>query len=79
MLRGAPPPVPVLAGRRPRHTARLGRVGITSIDYKDTGLLQKFLSDRGEIRSPRVTRVTVQQHCDLATAIKNALLPYANR
>ncbi|MET7795773.1 30S ribosomal protein S18 [Streptomyces decoyicus] len=57
--------------------------GITYIDYKDTGLLRKFLSDRGKIRSRRVTRVTAQQHRQLSRAIKNAremaLLPYASR
>lgn len=54
--------------------------GITYIDYKDTDLLRKFISDRGKIRSRRVTRVTAQQQRLLARAIKNAremaLLPY---
>ncbi|MEW2635444.1 30S ribosomal protein S18 [Streptomyces sp. NPDC048389] len=54
---------------------------ITYIDYKDTDLLRKFISDRGKIRSRRVTRVTAQQQRRLAAAIKNAremaLLPYA--
>ncbi|WP_327371184.1 30S ribosomal protein S18 [Streptomyces sp. NBC_01217] len=53
------------------------------IDYKDTDLLRKFISDRGKIRSRRVTRVTAQQQRQLARAIRNAremaLLPYANR
>ena len=53
------------------------------IDYKDIDLLRKFISDRGKIRSRRVTRVTAQQQRRLATAIKNAremaLLPYASR
>nr|WP_237529908.1 30S ribosomal protein S18 [Streptomyces sp. SID5770] len=57
--------------------------GITYIDYKDTDLLRRFLSDRGKIRSRRVTRVTAQQQRALAAAIKNAremaLLPYASR
>ncbi|MFF8369879.1 30S ribosomal protein S18 [Streptomyces lydicus] len=61
----------------------LDRAGITAIDYKDTDLLRKFLSDRGKIRSRRVTRVTAQQQRRLARAIKNAremaLLPYASR
>lgn len=61
----------------------LDRAGITSIDYKDTDLLRKFLSDRGKIRSRRVTRVTAQQQRRLARAVKNAremaLLPYAPR
>ncbi|MBK3638702.1 30S ribosomal protein S18, partial [Streptomyces sp. MBT97] len=33
----------------------LDRAGITYIDYKDTDLLRRFLSDRGKIRSRRVT------------------------
>lgn len=61
----------------------LDQAGITYIDYKDTDLLRKFLSDRGKIRSRRVTRVTAQQQRHLAKAIKNAremaLLPYATR
>ncbi|REK87518.1 30S ribosomal protein S18 [Streptomyces inhibens] len=61
----------------------LDAAGITHIDYKDTDLLRKFISDRGKIRSRRVTRVTAQQQRRLARAIKNAremaLLPYASR
>ncbi len=57
--------------------------GITYIDYKDTDLLRKFLSDRGKIRSRRVTRVTAQQQRQLARAVRNAremaLLPYPGR
>lgn len=57
--------------------------GVTYIDYKDTDLLRKFISDRGKIRSRRVTRVTVQQQRQIARAIKNAremaLLPYGSR
>ncbi|MFE7029226.1 30S ribosomal protein S18 [Streptomyces sp. NPDC057621] len=56
---------------------------ITYIDYKDTDLLRRFLSDRGKIRSRRVTRVSARQQRRLARAIKNAremaLLPYASR
>ncbi|MEU9234384.1 30S ribosomal protein S18 [Streptomyces subrutilus] len=56
---------------------------ITYIDYKDTDLLRKFVSDRGKIRSRRVTRVTARQQRRLAAAVKNAremaLLPYAAR
>jgi small subunit ribosomal protein S18 len=57
--------------------------GITYIDYKDTALLRKFISDRGKIRSRRVTRLSPQQQRDMARAIKNAremaLLPYSSR
>ncbi|GAA2212326.1 30S ribosomal protein S18 [Nonomuraea monospora] len=53
------------------------------VDYKDTNLLRRFISDRGKIRSRRVTGVSVRQQWELARAIKNAremaLLPYASR
>ncbi|MEU1130945.1 30S ribosomal protein S18 [Streptomyces sp. NPDC005900] len=58
----------------------LDRSGVTYIDYKDTDLLRKFLSDRGKIRARRVTWVTARQQRRIAAAIKNAremaLLPY---
>ncbi|MGC5034059.1 MULTISPECIES: 30S ribosomal protein S18 [unclassified Streptomyces] len=61
----------------------LDQAGIEYIDYKDTDLLRKFVSDRGKIRSRRVTRVSAQQQRQLARAIKNAremaLLPYSDR
>jgi len=60
----------------------LKAAGVTYIDYKDTALLRKFISDRGKIRARRVTGVTVQQQRQLAAAIKNAremaLLPYSS-
>ncbi|MEU3057317.1 30S ribosomal protein S18 [Streptomyces griseus] len=53
---------------------------ITYIDYKDTDLLRRFISDRGKIRSRRVTRISARQQRQMAAAIKNAremaLLPY---
>ncbi|MGW1093961.1 30S ribosomal protein S18 [Streptomyces sp. NPDC002596] len=61
----------------------LDATGITYVDYKNTDLLRKFISDRGKIRSRRVTHVTAQQQRQIAAAIKNAremaLLPYAAR
>jgi small subunit ribosomal protein S18 len=54
--------------------------GLTSVDYKDVQLLRTFISERGKIRSRRVTGLTVQQQRQVAIAIKNAremaLLPY---
>lgn len=56
---------------------------IEYIDYKDIALLKKFISDRGKIRSARVTGTSPQFQELLAKAIKNAremaLLPYTNR
>ncbi|MEU0685423.1 30S ribosomal protein S18 [Streptomyces uncialis] len=70
------------APRAPRPNP-LDAAGITYIDYKDTGLLRGFVSDRGKIRSRRVTRVTAQQQRQLAAAIKNAremaLLPHSGK
>jgi small subunit ribosomal protein S18 len=72
---------PVL--RKPKKKANpLKAAKVTYIDYKDTALLRKFISDRGKIRARRVTGVTVQQQRQLASAIKNAremaLLPYSS-
>ncbi|MFD7256508.1 30S ribosomal protein S18 [Streptomyces sp. NPDC059874] len=69
---------PVKARPNPLDAAK-----ITHIDYKDTDLLRKFISDRGKIRSRRVTRVSARQQRLPAAAIKNAremaLLPCASR
>lgn len=52
------------------------------IDYKDTTLLRRFISDRGKIRARRVTGNCTQHQRDIATAVKNArevaLLPYTS-
>ncbi len=69
--------------RKPRKKQNpLNAAKITYVDYKDTALLRKFISDRGKIRARRVTGVTVQQQRQIATAIKNAremaLLPYTS-
>ena len=53
------------------------------VDYKDVMTLRKFVSERGKIRSRRVTGNCVQHQRDVATAVKNAremaLLPYSAR
>jgi small subunit ribosomal protein S18 len=69
--------------RKPKKKSNpLKAAKITYIDYKDTALLRKFVSDRGKIRARRVTGVSVQQQRQLAKAIKNAremaLLPYSS-
>ena len=54
----------------------------TSVDYKDTALLRKFISDRGKIRARRVTGCCTRHQRDIAMAVKNArevaLLPYTS-
>jgi small subunit ribosomal protein S18 len=72
------------AGRKIKKKANvLTSEKIVYVDYKDIGLLQRFMSDRSKIRSQRLNGNTVQQQRELATAIKNAremaLLPYTKR
>ncbi|HZA09743.1 30S ribosomal protein S18 [Mycobacterium sp.] len=50
----------------------LNNLGLTTVDYKDTATLRVFISDRGRIRSRRVTGLTVQQQRQVTLAIKNA-------
>ena len=55
---------------------------ISSVDYKDTALLRKYISDRGKIRARRVSGNCTQHQRDVAIAVKNAremaLLPYTS-
>jgi small subunit ribosomal protein S18 len=65
-----------------RKSCQYCRDKVEFVDYKDINALRKFVSDRGKIRSRRVTRVSAQQQRLLARAIKNAremaLLPYTS-
>jgi small subunit ribosomal protein S18 len=53
------------------------------VDYKDVNLLRRFMSDRGKIRSRRVSGNCAQHQREVAVAIKTArelaLLPYTQR
>ena len=50
------------------------------IDFKDTRLLQTYMSERGKIVPSRITAVSAKKQRELAKAIKRArylaLLPY---
>lgn len=52
------------------------------IDYKDTELLYKFVTERGKMLPRRITGLTARQQRDLTTAVKRArqlaLLPFLN-
>jgi small subunit ribosomal protein S18 len=62
---------------RPRKYTRLN---VEAIDYKDLATLRRFISDRGKIRSRRVTGLSRRHQQQLALAVKRAreigLLPY---
>lgn len=53
---------------------------ITKVDYKDTDLLKKFISERGKILPRRVTGTSAKYQRLLTIAVKRsrqiALLPY---
>lgn len=68
-------------GRGGKPTAPAKHIHVGVIDYKDVATLRKFVSERGKIRSRRITGVSVQEQRLIARAVKNAremaLLPYA--
>lgn len=72
------------SGRRiKKKVCQFCKDGTPWIDYKDVHVLKKFMSDRGKIRTRRVSGNCVQHQRDVAIAIKTsrelALLPYAQR
>jgi small subunit ribosomal protein S18 len=62
---------------RPRKYTKLN---VEHIDYKDLATMRRFISDRGKIRSRRVTGLSRRHQQQLALAVKRAreigLLPY---
>jgi small subunit ribosomal protein S18 len=67
--------------RQPRRKfCQFCKEGVEFIDYKDTQLLRKYMTDRGKIKPRRVTGACTQHQHDIAIAIKRAremaLLPY---
>lgn len=70
-------------GRRPRRkSCYFSANKITTIDYKDLGLLRKFVTDRGKILPRRITGTKAKYQRMLSNAVKRArflaLLPYAD-
>ena len=55
---------------------------IEQVDYKDVGALRRLISDRGKIRSRRITGACRRHQSQIARAVKRArelaLLPYVN-
>ena len=71
-------------GRRPffrrRKSCPFTGTNAPKIDYKDTKLLQRYISERGKIVPSRITAVSAKKQRVLSQAIKRArylaLLPY---
>lgn len=66
--------------RRRRKVDFIAANHIEYVDYKDTELLQRFISERGKILPRRVTGTSAKNQRKLTTAIKRArimgLLPF---
>ena len=79
-------PQPRRKRRRPQIDTRKKKVDCSfckegkRVDYKDVTMLRKYVSERGKIRSSRVTRLCGVCQRQVAVAVKNAremaLLPY---
>ena len=69
--------------QRRRKTCPFSGRNAIKIDYKDTRLLQRYLSESGKIVPSRITAVSMIKQRELARAIKRArflgLLPYVIR
>jgi small subunit ribosomal protein S18 len=65
---------------RRRKTCPFSGDNAPKIDYKDTKLLQRYISERGKIVPARISAVSNLKQRELAVAIKRArflgLLPY---
>jgi small subunit ribosomal protein S18 len=78
------PEVQQLPSRRPfqrrRKTCPFSGTGAPKIDYKDSRLLGRYISERGKIVPSRITAVSAKKQRELANAIKRSrflgLLPY---
>jgi small subunit ribosomal protein S18 len=81
------PRAPQAGGRKPffrrKKACPFSEPGAPKIDYKDTKMLERYLSERGRIIPRRITAVSAKHQRELAKAIKRArylaLLPYVVR
>lgn len=68
--------------QRKKRISRLSENGIMFIDFRDTKLLVRYLTEQGKIVPRRTSGNTVQQQSQLAQAIKRArhlaLLPFVS-
>jgi small subunit ribosomal protein S18 len=67
-------------GSSRRKSCQYCRDKVEFVDYKDINTLRKFISDRGKIRSRRITGACRRHQNQIARAVKRArelaLLPY---
>lgn len=67
---------------RRRKSCPLSGPNAPKIDYRDTKLLSRFVSERGKILPSRITSVCTKKQRELARAVKRAreiaLMPFAS-
>ena len=65
-----------------RKSCHFCRDKVEAIDYKDFQTIRRYLSDRGKIRSRRITGACRRHQVQVAAAVKRAremaLLPYVS-
>ncbi len=67
---------------RRKKTCPFAGANAPKIDWKDTKLLSRYISERGKMIPSRITAVSQKKQRELARAVKNArymaLIPYVN-
>jgi small subunit ribosomal protein S18 len=67
-------------GQARTRTCNFCRLKIQDVDYKDLNMLRRFISEKGKIRSRRITGACRRHQVQIAIAVKRAremaLLPY---
>jgi len=67
-------------GQARKRNCHFCRLKIQDVDYKDLNLLRRFISEKGKIRSRRITGACRRHQVQIAIAVKRAremaLLPY---
>jgi small subunit ribosomal protein S18 len=70
------------AGQGKRRYCQFCKEKVDAVDYKDTAVLKRFVSEKGKIRSRRITGACRRHQIQLAAAVKRsremALLPYVS-
>ncbi|MFO7571247.1 MAG: 30S ribosomal protein S18 [Gaiellaceae bacterium] len=71
---------PVAPGRR--KSCHLCRDKVEHVDYKNIAQLRRYISEKGKLRSRRITGACRRHQLQVATAVKRAremaLLPYVS-
>jgi small subunit ribosomal protein S18 len=71
-------PAPQTGGRR--KSCHFCRDKVDEVDYKNTAQLRRYISEKGKIRSRRITGACRRHQLQVAAAVKRAremaLLPY---